>query len=137
MNSFKFLFVILLSISIIIALFPSLSSQELHLEGLDASYSRGKTSFLSPKQRYVATCDKYPRVCAAKGSRGPDCCKKQCVNVFNDRSNCGKCGNKCKYSEICCQGWCVNIYVNKKHCGKCNNVCKKGSSCSYGMCNYA
>lgn len=79
MNS---LFVILQPIFITIALFASLSSQALLLEGLnDVTYSRGKTSFLAPKPRYVATCDKYPRVCAAKGSRGPDCCKKQCVNV--------------------------------------------------------
>ncbi|KAK4360432.1 hypothetical protein RND71_019384 [Anisodus tanguticus] len=137
MNSFKFFFVILQSMAMTIALFPSLSSQELLGEGLDANYLRGKGSFLATKPQYVATCDKYPRVCATKGSRGPDCCKKQCVNVLNDRSNCGKCGNKCKYSEICCKGRCVNTYDDKRNCGKCNNACKKGSSCSYGMCNYA
>lgn len=89
------------------------------------------------RARAVMTCDKYPRVCRAKGSPGPDCCKKKCVNAMTDRLNCGKCGKKCKYSEICCKGKCVNPMSNKKHCGACNNKCKKGSACVYGMCNYA
>lgn len=83
------------------------------------------------------TCNKYPRVCRAKGSRGPDCCNKKCVNVETDRNNCGMCGNKCKYSRICCNGRCVNPMFNKKHCGGCNNECSKGSLCAYGMCDYA
>lgn len=83
------------------------------------------------------TCDKYPRVCQADRSPGPDCCKKQCVDVSTDRQNCGKCGNKCKYSEICCGGRCVNPSNDRTHCGKCNNQCGKGSLCSYGFCNYA
>ncbi|XP_038895517.1 stigma-specific STIG1-like protein 1 [Benincasa hispida] len=83
------------------------------------------------------TCNKYPRVCRAKGSKGPDCCNKKCVNVETDRNNCGMCGNKCKYSRICCNGRCVNPMFNKKHCGGCNNECSKGSLCAYGMCDYA
>ncbi|OAY25890.1 stigma-specific STIG1-like protein 1 [Manihot esculenta] len=94
--------------------------------------------FLAQKTRAEKmTCDKYPRVCRAKGSPGPDCCKKKCVNVMTDKLNCGKCGKKCKYPEICCKGVCVNPMSNKKHCGGCNNKCKKGSACVYGMCSYA
>ncbi|KHN40868.1 Putative pectate lyase 2 [Glycine soja] len=51
------------------------------------------------------TCDKYPRVCRAKGSEGPDCCKRKCVNVSNDRNNCGMCGKRCKYSQVCCKAY--------------------------------
>ncbi|KAJ9169161.1 hypothetical protein P3X46_020622 [Hevea brasiliensis] len=99
---------------------------------------RGTMRFLAHKTRAsVMTCDKYPRVCRAKGSPGPDCCKKKCVNVRTDKLNCGKCGKKCKYPEICCKGVCVNPMSNKKHCGGCNNKCKKGSACVYGMCSYA
>ncbi|KAF2303664.1 hypothetical protein GH714_021046 [Hevea brasiliensis] len=66
---------------------------------------RGTMRFLAQKTRAsVMTCDKYPRVCRAKGSPGPDCCKKKCVNVRTDKLNCGKCGKKCKYPEICCKG---------------------------------
>ncbi|XP_004145195.1 stigma-specific STIG1-like protein 1 [Cucumis sativus] len=83
------------------------------------------------------TCNKYPRVCRAKGSKGPDCCNRKCVNVETDRNNCGMCGNKCKYSRICCNGRCVNPMFNKKHCGGCNNECSKGNYCAFGMCDYA
>ncbi|KAH7569450.1 hypothetical protein JRO89_XS06G0164700 [Xanthoceras sorbifolium] len=103
---------------------------------------RGASRFLAsaPRTRVnVMTCNTYPRVCRAKGSPGPDCCKKKCVNVHTDRLNCGKCGRKCKYSEICCKGECVNPRSNNKHCGGCNNKCEKaaGSYCVYGMCSYA
>ncbi|KAG2688363.1 hypothetical protein I3760_09G092800 [Carya illinoinensis] len=98
----------------------------------------GSLRFLSEiKPRVPMTCDKYPRVCRAKGSTGPDCCKKKCVNVMTDRLNCGKCGKKCKYSELCCKGQCVNPRSDRKHCGSCGNKCKKGSLCVYGMCSYA
>ncbi|KAH6775949.1 Stigma-specific Stig1 family protein [Perilla frutescens var. hirtella] len=92
---------------------------------------------LAQKPRATTTCDKYPRVCTAKGSVGPDCCNKQCVNVMNDKVNCGMCGKKCKYQEICCKGLCVNPSFDAKNCGNCNKRCKKGSSCLYGMCSYA
>ncbi|XP_059662468.1 stigma-specific STIG1-like protein 1 [Cornus florida] len=98
---------------------------------------RGTGRFLAQTRRVTMTCSKFPRVCRAKGSPGPDCCKKKCVNVKADRLNCGMCAKKCKYSEICCKGVCVNPLSNKKHCGGCNTKCKKGSSCVYGMCSYA
>ncbi|OVA08780.1 Stigma-specific protein Stig1 [Macleaya cordata] len=82
------------------------------------------------------TCNKFPRICRGKGSPGPDCCKKMCVNVMFDRLNCGMCGNKCKYGQICCGGSCVNPLWDRRHCGGCNIKCKKGDTCVYGMCNY-
>lgn len=87
--------------------------------------------------RGAMTCDKYPRVCRVKGSEGPDCCKKKCVNVSMDRNNCGKCGKRCKYSQVCCKGKCVNPMFDKHHCGRCDNKCNKGDSCVYGLCSYA
>ncbi|EEF43826.1 stigma-specific STIG1-like protein 1 [Ricinus communis] len=104
----------------------------------EASYPLRHSRFLASNPRPAAmTCDRYPSVCGAKGSAGPYCCRKQCVNVMTDESNCGKCGKKCKYSETCCQGKCVNVSNDEKNCGKCNNRCKKGSSCAYGLCSYA
>nr|KYP62740.1 hypothetical protein KK1_017288 [Cajanus cajan] len=85
----------------------------------------------------VMTCDKYPRVCRVKGSEGPDCCRRKCVNVSTDRNNCGMCGKRCKYSQVCCKGKCVNTMFDKHHCGKCGNKCNKGDSCVYGLCSYA
>ncbi|XP_062088302.1 stigma-specific STIG1-like protein 1 [Humulus lupulus] len=96
---------------------------------------RGTSRFLA--SRRPVTCDKYPKVCLAKGSSGPDCCKKKCVDLTADRVNCGRCGKKCKFSELCCKGKCVKPRSDRKNCGSCNNRCNKGSSCVYGMCSYA
>jgi len=87
--------------------------------------------------RATMTCNKFPRVCRAKGSPGPDCCRKHCVNVMIDNLNCGQCGRKCRYGKACCGGKCVNIMYDAKNCGGCKNRCKKGNFCKYGMCNYA
>ncbi|KAH7545708.1 stigma-specific STIG1-like protein 1 [Ziziphus jujuba] len=96
---------------------------------------RGISRLLASRNQM--TCNKYPKVCRAKDSPGPDCCKKKCVDTSSDRVNCGKCGKKCKYAEICCKGKCVKPMTDEKHCGSCNNRCGKGNKCSYGMCNYA
>nr|XP_018625743.2 stigma-specific STIG1-like protein 2 [Nicotiana tomentosiformis] len=110
-----------------------------------SSSIRGASRFLSQKSPYYKsktiqkrmTCNKNPRICRAKGSPGPFCCKKKCVNVFTDRQNCGFCGKKCRYNETCCKGQCVNTLFHKRNCGGCNNKCQKGSACVYGMCSYA
>ncbi|KAK9227706.1 hypothetical protein WN943_012761 [Citrus x changshan-huyou] len=43
---------------------------------------RGASRFVP---RPVVICDKYPRVCLAKDSPGPDCCKKKCVDALSRR----------------------------------------------------
>ncbi|MCD7459162.1 hypothetical protein HAX54_040231 [Datura stramonium] len=115
-------------------------------ESLSGSIIQGASRFLlahkSPyyKSKIIKkrmTCNKNPRICRAKGSPGPFCCKKKCVNVFADRQNCGYCGKKCRYNETCCRGQCVNTLFHKRHCGGCGNKCQKGSACVYGMCSYA
>ncbi|KAK4588421.1 hypothetical protein RGQ29_019422 [Quercus rubra] len=142
MKSLMLFFVLVNLIALFITLSATTSNNEQFLneddETQEAISLRGTSRFLAQKNaRVVMTCDKYPRVCRAKGSPGRDCCKKKCVNVLTDRLNCGKCGKKCKYSEICCKGECVNPRSNKKHCGSCGNKCKKGNVCVYGMCSYA
>ncbi|KAI3716880.1 hypothetical protein L1987_68092 [Smallanthus sonchifolius] len=100
---------------------------------------RGASRFLAQhsNSRGLVKCNKNPRLCRAKGSPGPDCCKKKCVNVKTDKQNCGLCGKSCKHGEICCKGKCVNVMTDKRHCGGCNNRCKRGNSCVHGMCSYA
>ncbi|KAL9662391.1 hypothetical protein QQ045_027224 [Rhodiola kirilowii] len=97
---------------------------------------RGAVRMLAGAHKKM-TCDKYPRVCRVAGSTGRDCCKKKCVNVDKDQANCGKCGKKCKYSEVCCKGKCVNVLKDEKNCGGCGKKCSKGDTCRYGMCSYA
>ncbi|XP_059440270.1 stigma-specific STIG1-like protein 1 [Corylus avellana] len=93
--------------------------------------------FLAQRVQAASTCDVFPRLCLAKASPGPDCCKNQCVNVMTDKLNCGKCGKRCKYSDMCCQGECVNPSNDERHCGRCNKKCRNGGSCEYGLCSYA
>ncbi|CAN1811689.1 Stigma-specific STIG1-like protein 3 [Linum perenne] len=89
-------------------------------------------------------CDKFPTVCYLRGSPGPHCCNRKCVDVSKDRVNCGKCGKRCGYSEICCSGKCVNPSFNRSNCGGCGNKCeahvghyRKRAFCAFGLCNYA
>lgn len=101
---------------------------------------RGRRGFFSYKFKpfqAAMTCDRNIKVCRAEGSPGRNCCQKKCVDLKRDRYNCGRCGRKCKYSEVCCKGKCVNTMFNRKHCGGCNNKCNRGSLCVYGMCGYA
>ncbi|XP_062079600.1 stigma-specific STIG1-like protein 3 [Humulus lupulus] len=96
--------------------------------------------FLSQKNKQKnrrTNCKKFPGICGAKGSPGPNCCKRKCVDLVRDSQNCGKCGKKCKYNQICCNGKCVNPSFNKNHCGACNNSCNNGGLCAFGLCNYA
>ncbi|XVF70722.1 hypothetical protein PTKIN_Ptkin11bG0185400 [Pterospermum kingtungense] len=112
--------------------YPSTETKQFF--GLDEPEGR---SLRQMKRTRRITCKKYPRICHARGSPGPQCCKKKCVDILRDRLNCGKCGKKCKYNEICCKGKCVNPSFNSKHCGGCNTRCSNGQFCVFGMCNYA
>ncbi|KAJ9566702.1 hypothetical protein OSB04_002668 [Centaurea solstitialis] len=131
-------FTIFLTLAIVLSSTPT---QENLIETEDDTsvldLQRGVARFLAQQPRGLMKCNKNPRLCRAKGSPGPDCCNKKCVNVMVDEQNCGLCGRKCKHMEICCKGSCVNPMSNKRHCGGCNYVCKRGDSCVHGMCNYA
>ncbi|RZC50666.1 hypothetical protein C5167_019090 [Papaver somniferum] len=93
----------------------------------------------APFRRFPLTCQTNPMICNNNGSPPGtnQCCMKKCVNILEDKNNCGVCGHKCNYSETCCQGRCVNPSYNPRHCGSCNNRCNKGASCSFGLCNYS
>jgi Stigma-specific protein, Stig1 len=93
------------------------------------------TKYYNP--RSPLTCNEYPKVCHLKGSPGHNCCHKRCVNVKTDNSNCGKCGNKCKFGWLCCSGKCVSVMYDRSNCGGCRRKCKKHGVCRYGMCSYA
>jgi Stigma-specific protein, Stig1 len=141
--------IFLLALVVMIAVVPSQVLSNPHAErdrekpishSAASSYEsmRGFNYLISRnKGREMATCDKFPRVCRAKGSAGPDCCKKKCVNVMTDNLNCGECGRRCRYGQTCCGGNCVDVMYDRRNCGTCKNRCKKGSFCSFGMCSYA
>ena len=63
-------------------------------------------------------------------------CGNICVNLSNNRSHCGACGNSCSINETCtdgvptacpgnqraCNNQCVSIYNNPNNCGQCGRV---------------
>ncbi|XP_031491037.1 protein GRIM REAPER-like [Nymphaea colorata] len=139
MKSFTLLFVVIVFIDICHSSYGSgnLGSNDASLGAAsNESISRLLAQSAHAKAR-GASCKKYPFVCRLRGSAGPDCCKSHCVNTFTDKSNCGRCGKKCKHGETCCGGQCVHLSFNKSHCGRCFNRCSNGDSCSYGLCGYA
>ncbi|THU53455.1 hypothetical protein C4D60_Mb10t14600 [Musa balbisiana] len=134
----RFFFVVAFAVAMTTSLALSVSSaeeDERPAAAAPASLSRGIVSLLAQYNptRGSMTCDRFPRVCRASGSPGPDCCRRQCVNVMSDNQNCGQCGTKCRFGQACCGGRCVNVMYDPKNCGG----CKKGSFCQYGMCSYA
>ncbi|KAK8659199.1 hypothetical protein V6N13_029409 [Hibiscus sabdariffa] len=140
MNFLKLFLVLAMVMALAAITISATTSKTSHLPPADrqmATSFRGAGRFLGQKPRPVFTCDRRPEICKMRGSPGPFCCNKICVDVETDKFNCGKCGKKCSYSKICCEGKCVSPLSNHKHCGRCNHHCGKGKSCVYGMCSYA
>lgn len=59
------------------------------------------------------------------------CCNGQCVDLYTDSSNCGKCGHSCASFDCdtwpCCEGVCGGTETNCSYCGqKC--TCPSGYS---------
>ncbi len=72
---------------------------------------------------------KNPQVC--RGSK-PDECNGHCVNLQNDRQNCGSCGNACNHDEVCQKGECIkgsnnnNNGINANNKATCTDNVKNG-----------
>jgi len=74
-------------------------------------------------------------------------CGGSCFDQNTDNSNCGGCGNGCRYGKICVSGvcscpagltvcgyYCFNTNTDTNNCGSCGNVCPAGMICSSGSC---
>lgn len=102
--------------------------------------SRSLSRFLAEETknpRAASHCHKNKMMCEKMYGKGWECCNNKCVNLRNDKANCGGCKKKCKYTGECCRGQCVDVAYDKRHCGRCNNSCQRGKFCVYGMCEYA
>ncbi|KAM7503990.1 hypothetical protein LguiB_002894 [Lonicera macranthoides] len=111
---------------------------------LDApfNHTRLRSRFLASIKKGTYCDDQYANnvcngVSANQGKSLLYCCKTHCRNIWGDRNNCGRCGNKCTLGELCCSGTCTRVAYNNAHCGKCNNECSNGHTCHYGFCGYA
>jgi hypothetical protein len=67
----------------------------------------------------------------AVGSTYGQCCSGQCVDIYNDSSNCGSCGGTCGGQTTCQYGGCYGPNFGFTPCT--NDQCPAGSACSaYG-----
>ncbi|PWA42723.1 hypothetical protein CTI12_AA541940 [Artemisia annua] len=82
-------------------------------------------------------CKKDDEICYILEGKNSTCCNNKCMDLSEDKHNCGACKNKCKFTSSCCRGECVNLAYDKRHCGSCGNKCMPGGYCIYGLCNYA
>ncbi|KAI3702332.1 hypothetical protein L6452_28067 [Arctium lappa] len=82
-------------------------------------------------------CRKDDEICYILEGQNSTCCNNKCMDLSEDKHNCGACKNKCKFTSSCCRGECVNLAYDKRNCGSCGNKCMPGGYCIYGLCNYA
>lgn len=76
-------------------------------------------------------------------------CDGECVDLFQDPSNCGACGEVCSTEQECiqaaceavcleteerCDGSCVDVRTNPDRCGGCDTTCGGNEECLEGGC---
>ncbi|XP_009379655.2 stigma-specific STIG1-like protein 1 [Pyrus x bretschneideri] len=118
---------------------PEVDENTLLLPSKRVSRFLAENDLVDRNPRAADHCHKDNEVCAytPPGYKNSTCCNNKCLDLSEDKNNCGACKKKCKYTESCCRGECVNTNYDKRHCGQCNSPCKFGQYCVYGLCNYA
>lgn len=76
-------------------------------------------------------------------------CENQCVDLSSSKSNCGECGNECRWNAECvdgacdfpcgqngavCDDRCVSFLSDPDNCGKCGRECLEFQQCRDGFC---
>lgn len=110
----------------------------------------GAALALSAMNGDIAAAKKKRRKKKRKKPTCPDnaqqLCNGVCVDLLNDKANCGACGTMCQQLEIClggacaCSGMnrvrcgndCVDLTTDGKHCGQCRRECP--ADCVNGVC---
>ncbi|KAD4178864.1 hypothetical protein E3N88_27455 [Mikania micrantha] len=86
--------------------------------------ARPASRFLAEKQpnpRAADHCKNDDEICYVVEGKNSTCCNNKCMDLSEDKHNCGACKNKCKFTSSCCDGKCVNLAYDKRHCGSCGN----------------
>src|SRR5690606_13857785 len=85
---------------------------------------------------------------AATCPTGQTACNGWCVDLNNNATSCGACGNLCQPGSGCaggvcqcqagltaCTNGCSNIQGDGNNCGGCDIVCQGAQVCSLGACS--
>jgi hypothetical protein len=85
--------------------------------------------------------------CAASCATGLAHCGNRCVDLTDDKNNCGFCQQTCGGNLVCqngacacpagtqdCSGLCVDVTTNAQNCGGCGTSCLAGHTCVAGVC---
>ncbi len=102
-----------------------------------------------PPRVVIGNAGQLPGDCVT----GQQWCGGRCMDTIafvSDAANCGRCGNRCSFSEQCtggscmcgptytmCMGSCVSdssLLTDSNNCGRCGNHCSFGESCMGGTC---
>jgi len=84
----------------------------------------------------------------ASCGKGEAYCSEKCVNINDDRDNCGQCGHNCASGKTCqggvckscpagttfCGDECVDLQSSDENCGACGNECIGIGKCTGGEC---
>jgi hypothetical protein len=62
-------------------------------------------------------------------------CGNQCVDLGEDRKNCGACGQACEKNLVCCAGSCTALKDDPVNCGACGVTCPAEASCKDKACS--
>ncbi|CAI9263532.1 unnamed protein product [Lactuca saligna] len=141
----RVLFMVIVSMAITIVLITIASIGDNHETSLPKSlvvkpFPKRVSRFLAENKNPRAAadhCKKDDEICYILEGKNSTCCNNKCMDLSDDKHNCGACKNKCKFTSSCCGGECVNLAYDKRHCGSCGNKCMPGGYCIYGLCNYA
>ncbi|KAK1440212.1 hypothetical protein QVD17_06037 [Tagetes erecta] len=141
----KVIFMITVTTAIAIAIATALTftansdNQETSLTGPPVVNTKRVSRFLAENKnpRAADHCKKDDEICYVLEGKNSTCCNNKCMDLSEDKHNCGACKKKCKFTHSCCNNECVNLAYDKRHCGSCGNKCMPGGYCIYGLCNYA
>jgi hypothetical protein len=127
------------------------SSAGVDAGGGDATLDAASQDAAAETGLHDATAQQDASEAASPCASGTNLCGDSCVDLSNDNSNCGSCGNVCQLiGAWCASGECqcecsrnmVSCYpvcctdpnVDPNNCGTCGNACPEGWACCGGQC---
>ncbi|KAL4554087.1 hypothetical protein LXL04_037290 [Taraxacum kok-saghyz] len=134
-----FIMVVTMTVTIIITIGDDNHKTALPKSMVVKPFPKRVSRFLAEEKnpRAADHCKKNDEICYILEGKNSTCCNNKCMDLSEDKHNCGACKNKCKFTSSCCGGECVNLAYDKRNCGACGNKCMPGGYCIYGLCNYA